>query len=49
LYAERPDEAAQLVAVGARPRNGALPAADVAAVTSVINALMNYDGCVVKR
>jgi hypothetical protein len=48
-YAERPDEAAQLVAVGARPRNGALPAADVAAVTSVINALMNYDGCVVKR
>jgi len=48
-YGSRPDEAAKLVAVGARPPNTALPPVDVAAAASVINALMNYDGSVVKR
>ena len=48
-YAARPDDAAKFVAVGDRKRNESLPAVDVAAVASVINALMNYDGCVVKR
>jgi hypothetical protein len=48
-YAARPDDAAKFVAVGDRKRNDSLPAVDVAAVASVINALMNYDGCVVKR
>jgi hypothetical protein len=48
-YAARPDEAAKLLAVGqAKPRAG-LAAPAVAAVTAVVNALMNYDGCVVKR
>jgi hypothetical protein len=48
-YAARPDDAAKFVAVGDRKRNESLPAVNVAAVASVINALMNYDGCVVKR
>ncbi|NDC54871.1 MAG: DUF1553 domain-containing protein [Planctomycetia bacterium] len=48
-YGAHPDEAEKLVAVGATPRNASLPAADVAALASVINALMNYDGSVVKR
>jgi mono/diheme cytochrome c family protein len=48
-YAARPDEAAKLLAVGqAKPRAG-LAASDVAAAAAVVNALMNYDGCVVKR
>jgi hypothetical protein len=40
---------AKLVAVGDRKPNTNLAAVDVAAAASVINALMNYDGCVVKR
>jgi hypothetical protein len=48
-YTARPDDAAKFVAVGDRKRNESLPAVDVAAAASVINALMNYDGCVVKR
>ena len=48
-YAARPDDAAKFVAVGDRKRNESLAAVDAAAVASVINALMNYDGCVVKR
>jgi hypothetical protein len=49
FYRSHPDEAGRLVAVGAKKRNESLPAADVAATASVINALMNYDGSVVKR
>jgi hypothetical protein len=37
------------VAIGDRKRDESLPAADVAALASVINALMNYDESVVKR
>ena len=48
-YRAHPDDAAKLVAVGDRKPNAALAAVDVAAAASLINALMNYDGCVVKR
>ncbi len=48
-YRQHPDDAVRLVAVGAtKPREG-LAAVDVAAAAGVVNALMNYDGCVVKR
>jgi hypothetical protein len=48
-YAGHPDDAAKFVAIGDRKRDESLPAADVAALASVINALMNYDESVVKR
>ena len=48
-FRDHPDDAARLVAVGDRKPDPKLPAVDVAAAASVINALMNYDGCVVKR
>ena len=48
-YQAHPDDAAKLLAVGqTKPREG-LAAPDVAAVAAVVNAIMNYDGCVVKR
>ena len=48
-YTDRPDDAAKFVTIGDQKRNESLPAVNVAAAASVINALMNYDGCVVKR
>jgi len=48
-YASRPDEAGKLVALGDRKRDESLPVTDVAALAGVLNALMNYDGSVVKR
>ncbi|MFM7034171.1 MAG: DUF1549 domain-containing protein [Planctomycetia bacterium] len=48
-YRDRPDDAAELVSIGERKPNEALAASEVAAAASVINALMNYDGSVVKR
>jgi hypothetical protein len=48
-YAARPEEAGKLVAIGDRKPDESLPASDVAALASVINALMNYDESVVKR
>jgi hypothetical protein len=48
-YRGHPDAAAQLLAVGQTPPRGGLAAADVAAAAGVVNALMSYDGCVVKR
>jgi mono/diheme cytochrome c family protein len=48
-YRSHPDDAAKLVAVGDTKPNKALEAIDVAAAAGVINALLNYDGCVVKR
>jgi hypothetical protein len=48
-YRARPEQAAAFVAIGQAKRNDALPAADVAATAAVINALLNYDECVVKR
>ncbi|MEX0669177.1 MAG: DUF1553 domain-containing protein [Pirellulales bacterium] len=48
-YRAHPDDATKFVAVGqAKPADG-LAAVDVAAMAGVVNALMNYDGCVVKR
>jgi hypothetical protein len=48
-YHCRHEEALALVAVGDRRPTPSLWATDVAALAGVINALMNYDGCVVKR
>ncbi len=48
-YRSRPDDAAKLVAIGDKKATAALPAPDLAATASVVNALMNYDGSVVKR
>ena len=48
-YHCRQEDALALVAVGDRRPTASLWAADVAALAGVINALMNYDGCVVKR
>jgi mono/diheme cytochrome c family protein len=48
-YRAHPDDAAKLVSIGDTRPSPALQAIDVAAATGVINALMNYDGCVVKR
>jgi len=48
-YRSHPDEAAQFVAIGQKKPAAGLESVDVAAAASVINALMNYDGSVVKR
>ncbi len=48
-YAARADDAAKYVAIGQAKRDESLPAVEVAAAASVINALMNYDESVVKR
>jgi hypothetical protein len=48
-YRSHPDEATKLVAIGDKKPAAGLEPVDVAAATSVINALMNYDGSVVKR
>jgi hypothetical protein len=48
-YAAHPDQATAYLAIGEKPRDPSLPAPEIAAATSLINALMNYDGCVVKR
>jgi len=48
-YRARPDDAAKFVAIGDKKPTATVPAVDVAATASVINALMNYDGSVVKR
>jgi hypothetical protein len=48
-YRMRPEDAAKLVAVGEKKASATVPAVDLAATASVVNALMNYDGSVVKR
>lgn len=48
-YRARPDEAAKLVAVGERKPGATVSAVELAATAGVVNALMNYDGSVVKR
>ena len=48
-YAGHPEAAEALLGVGGKPRDESLAAVDLAAAASVVNALMNYDGCVVKR
>jgi hypothetical protein len=48
-YRSRPDDAAKLLAVGETKSQAAGTAVEVAAAAGVVNALMNYDGSVVKR
>ena len=48
-YHCRPEEAFAVVGVGDKKPSSTLWVADTAALAGVINALMNYDGCVVKR
>jgi hypothetical protein len=48
-YEAHPDEARALVAVGQARRDDSLSPVDVAAMTAVINALLDYDRSVVKR
>jgi len=48
-YRDRPDDAARLLAIGATTPRAGLDPVDVAAAAGVVNTLMNYDGCVVKR
>jgi hypothetical protein len=48
-YGKHPDQAAALLGIGETKRDEKLPAVDIAAAANLINALINYDGCVVKR
>jgi hypothetical protein len=48
-YTDHPLQAAEFLSVGTKPRGDTIAAADLAAWATVVNALMNYDGCVVKR
>ncbi|MDZ4689248.1 MAG: DUF1553 domain-containing protein, partial [Planctomycetaceae bacterium] len=48
-YQDHPQQAAAYLAIGSKPRSDAIPATELAAWATVISALMNYDGCVVKR
>lgn len=48
-YGKHPDQAAALLGIGEKKRDEKLSAIDISAATNLINALMNYDGCMVKR
>ena len=48
-YRDHVDQAAALLDVGDSPHDASFSAPEIAAATVVINALMNYDGSVVKR
>jgi len=48
-YQTHPEDATKLVAIGGTPAHQNPSAVDQAALAGVVNALMNYDGCVVKR
>ncbi|OYW13355.1 MAG: hypothetical protein B7Z55_16990, partial [Planctomycetales bacterium 12-60-4] len=48
-YQMHPDAAAEYLKIGEKQADAALPFVDIAAAANVINSLMNYDGCVVKR
>jgi hypothetical protein len=48
-YTAHPDDAVKLLAVGSTPADPALEAVEVAALAEVFNALISYDGTVVKR
>jgi hypothetical protein len=49
LFARNMDDAARLLGVGESKSDGALPRADFAAMTTVVNAIMNFDEFVVVR
>lgn len=48
-YHCRPEEAFAVVGIGDKKPSETFWVADVASLAGVINALMNYDGCLVKR
>lgn len=48
-YKAHPDEAAKFVGIGQTKAAPSIPAVDLAAMTAVINALLDYDNTVVKR
>jgi hypothetical protein len=48
-FRERVNDATALLTIGDAPRNDKLDAADHAATTVLIQTLMNFDECVVKR
>ena len=48
-FASHPDAAAKLLAVGESQRDPALPAAELAAMTTVVSAILNFDEFVVLR
>jgi len=48
-FSSHPDAAAKLLAVGESQRDPALPAAELAAMTTVVSAIMNFDEFVVLR
>jgi hypothetical protein len=49
LFATNLDEASKLLGVGESPSDATLPRADFAAMTTVVNAIMNFDEFVVVR
>lgn len=49
LFARNPGEAAKLLAVGESPSDETLPHGDFAAMTTLVNAIMNFDEFVVVR
>jgi hypothetical protein len=49
LFAANAGDAAKLIAVGDSPRDGSLPVVDLAAMTTVVNAIMNVDEFVMLR
>ncbi len=48
-FSSHPDAAARLLTVGESPRDRALPTAELAAMTTVVSAIMNFDEFVVLR
>jgi Protein of unknown function (DUF1553)/Protein of unknown function (DUF1549)/Concanavalin A-like lectin/glucanases superfamily len=49
LFAAHPDQAAKLAKVGASPADPTIPPADLAAMTAVVSAIMNFDEFIVVR
>jgi hypothetical protein len=49
LFAAHPKEAVKLSKVGTSPADPAIPPADLAAMTSVVSAIMNFDEFIVVR
>ena len=48
-FAKNPDDAVKLLAIGESKRDETLPPAEFAAMTSLVNAIMNFDEFVVQR
>ena len=48
-YAVHPDAAKAYLDIGERKAESATPVVELSALANVINAIMNYDGCAVKR